>query len=98
MPKAAVNQIELAALSMRRPYQPSISALARGENRRATDFVLITSAGLGVSVASAARAVLMSGSVLISFQNSKYCRAVSASATRWPTLVWPKKPEGVKLV
>ena len=50
MPKAAVNQTEFAALSIRRPYHPSISDLARGENTLTAEFAFIASAGFGVSL------------------------------------------------
>ena len=50
MPKAAVNQTEFAALSIRRPYHPSNSDLARGENTLTTEFTFIASAGFGVSL------------------------------------------------
>src|SRR5437762_3234429 len=98
MPKAAVNQTEFAALSIRRPYQPSISDVARGENTLAAEFTFIASAGFGVSSASSFRAVSRSGSVFNNSQRAKYCWAVSASAMRCPTLVCPRKPEAVKLV
>src|SRR5215472_19121092 len=97
-PNAAVNHTELAQSSIRRPYQPSNSALLRGENSRTTDRSAIASAGLGVSPIAPALAAASSGSVFTSFQYSKYCLAVAGSATRWPTLVWPRKPDAVKLV
>ena len=98
MPNAAVNHSEFAAFSIRRPYHSSISALARGENRRTIESAAITSGGFGVSLAVSARATASAGSVLRTVQTSRYCRAVSASAIRWPTLVCPKKPDAVKFV
>src|SRR5215467_10201040 len=97
-PNAAVNHTELAQSSIRRPYQPSNSALLRGENSRTTDRSAIASAGLGVSPIAPDLAAASSGSVFTSFQYSKYCFAVAGSATRCPTFVWPRKPEAVKLV
>src|SRR5438093_11936625 len=98
MPKAAVNQTEFAALSIRRPYHPSNSDLARGEYTLTTEFAFIASAGFGVSLAISFRAVLRSGAVFNNSQRGRYCWAVSASAMRFPTFVCPRKPEAVKLV
>src|SRR6266705_3252550 len=81
-PKAAVNHTEFALSSIRRPYQPSNSAVLRGENSRAIDFSEMTSAGLGVSAMAPSLATARSGSVVTSFQYSKYCFAVAESATR----------------
>src|SRR5262249_49445184 len=69
-PNAAVNHTELAQSSIRRPYQPSNSALLRGENSRTTDRSAIASAGLGVSPIAPALAAASSGSVFTSFQYS----------------------------
>ena len=81
-PNAAVNHTEFAQSSIRRPYQPSNSAVFRGENSRTIDLSKMTSAGLGVSAIAPALATASSGSVFTNFQYSKYCFAVAGSATR----------------
>jgi hypothetical protein len=75
MPKAAVNQTELAASIIRRPYQRSISDLARGENSRTTEFAAIASPGFGVSFASLALASL-------SQEHHKRCKRAVPSTRR----------------
>src|SRR5215813_677330 len=85
-PNAAVNHTEFAQSSIRRPYQPSSSAVLRGENSRTIDLSEMTSAGLGVSAIAPALAAASSGLVFTSFQYSKYWLAVAASAPddqRW---------------
>src|SRR5262249_35625111 len=97
-PNAAVNHTELAQSSIRRPYQPSNSALLRGEKSRTTDRSAIASAGLGVSPIAPALAAASSGSVFTSFPYSKYCFAVAGSATRCPQFVRPRKPAAREVV
>src|SRR5262249_27981902 len=97
-PKAAVNHTEFALSRIRRTYQPSNSAVLRGVNSRTIDRSEMTSAGLGVSAIAPSLAPASSGSVFTRFQYSKYCFAVSESATGWQTLVGPRKPDAVKLV
>src|SRR5262249_12556785 len=71
-PKAAVNHTEFALSRIRRTYQPSNSAVLRGENSRTIDRSEMTSAGLGVSAIAPSLAPASSGSVFTSFQYSKY--------------------------
>src|SRR3954462_6690761 len=54
--------------------------------------------GYGEILATPSFAGLPVGLALMIVQYFRYCSATSLFFTRWPTLDWPRKPDGVMLV